>query len=501
MRFEVDTGNVTRETGNTEDFVIDDSDNKLFKEIQVKDITDLVHKDTVGIKDSDTMIWKACANMENKFIRIKHKTEGFTEELDGVAMFKGLGKKVSEDSWLGQKNIDRELAGLAPIAVEDFEIEECQKLKYSREKAIEMAKIQIHRKLKQERLQYRIPKIQMVIGEGDNFRHKLHLCRPYKGNRKVILKPLILKEIREWVLKDMGAIMAQPREDGEMVEADDVVEYYGWSGYQSYRRTRKFDYLVIASDKDAKGNPKLLVDPDTYTGKDNPLRGKFKFPQAMLIESSDVSCGDLEKSITKSGSEVKGYGFKWIMYQAFLGKDGADNYDALSHLGKKLDFGDESAYKVLKPLNTAKECLQACVDTFYQLLPYGVQYTTHDGRELDVTTADYMDTYFKVAYMLRSSKDTMDFYKLCDNFMTDISKINYNNRLTPPKKVLRCNTELEDGVKYIKDELDNIITSELKSFKSLKKGELVEKLEWIKDNLLSATSMFDNLYEMKQEEK
>lgn len=484
------------------DWVRDDSDNKLFTSIQVKDITSLIHEGTVGIYDADTLIYQACANMETKFIVIKHKTEDVTEELPNISTFKGLGKKIKDTSWLGLRNVDRELQGLSAWCVGDFEIEDGQRLKYdSEEKAIEQAKIQIHLKLKQVRKQFRIPKIKLVTGEGSNFRHELDLCRPYKGNRKETSRPLILKQVRAWAVEELGAEMAVPRYDGQMVEADDTCEYYGQLGMTSFRKTGKADFVVIASDKDALGNPKILCNPDTHSGKDNPLRGKFKFPQAMLIESTDKSVGDLELVAKKSGSEVKGYGFKFILYQALLGQDTADNYNALSHLEKKLDFGDQSAYKILKPCKTAQEALQAAIDVYSDLLPYGVQYTTHDGRELDVDCMEYMNTYFKVAYMMRSANDKMDFYKLCEVFKVDTSKIVGNNSLTPPKPVFIDNEAAEEKVIRVSDKLGEILNKELNSYKSLKKGDIVKKLDTIKEQLQDVVEEFESFYEMKQEAK
>lgn len=442
FKFKVETANTTQddyeESPQKEDkpFERDNSDNKLFTNIQVKDISKYIDENTVGIADSDMLIYQACANMETKFIKVKDKFTGEEVELSNITTFKGAGKNIKPSSWLGLKNVDREIQGLPPLTPDDFEVTNHQKLKFDEDKSIEQAKIQILLKLKQVRLQFGIPKIQMMIGQGDNFRNKLPLCRAYKGNRTESARPLILKQVREWAVKEMEAILATTRSDGENIECDDLCEVYAAEGYKNYRKTGVFSYICISSDKDSFGNPKLLINPDTHSGKDNPLKGKFKFPQAMLIEATDRSIGDLELVAKASGSEVKGYGLKFIMYQCALGQDGADNYNALSHLDKGLSFGDQSAYKVLKPCKTAQETIQAAVDVFAELLPKGVQYITHDGKELDVDCMTYMDTYFKVAYMLRSLADTMDFYKLCKAFNVDTSKIVGNNcrKILPPKQ-------------------------------------------------------------------
>ena len=283
-----------------------------------------------------------------------------------------------------------------------------------------------------------------------------------------------------------------------MVEADDVVEYYGSIGYVNYRKTGKFNFVVVASDKDAMGNPKLLVNPDRHVGKDNPMKGKFKFPQAMLIEATDVTAGDLELVPKKNSADVKGYGFKFIMYQALLGGDGADNYNALTHLGQNLDFGDQSAYKTLKPCKTAKECLQAAINVFAELLPYGVQYTTHDGRDLDVDTLTYMNTYFKVAYMMRKADDTMDLLRLCQATKVDISKVEKNNRYTKPVPVMIEDQAAQDKVQGLREEFEKALKGDLKGFKSKGKAELVDRLERTATLFTELLEGLDGFTEMKR---
>ena len=484
-------------------FIRDLSDNKLFPEIQVKDLTKYLRPETVGCWDFDTPVYKMASNLENKYIKVVCKSDKtITGEMKGVKVFKGLGKKISESSWLGLLNVDRELAGLPTLLPEDFDVTEHQKLKMEEEKAFDQAKIMIYQNIKKIKLQYGITNVKLVMGSGDTFRNKLPTCRAYKGNRKETLRPLLLKKLRAWVLEELDAELAVPRADGENIEADDKIEYFGFEGYQHYRKHGWFSYVVLSSDKDSFNSAKYLIDPDTHSGKDNPLKGTFKYPQAMLIQATDKCAGGLSL-VAKSGSkEVKGYGFKFLMYQAALGKDGADNYDALSHLGQGLDFGSLSAYKVLKPCTTAKEALQVTINTFAELLPYGVQYETFDGIEKDVPTLEYMNTYFLVAYMTRSATDGMDFYKLCSAFKVDTSAIEDNNKLTPPKRTFISDGKaVEDMVVFDHDVLLKLLATQLKGYKSLKKGDLVERLDDIKDCLTDLTDNFEAFYELKQEVK
>lgn len=475
-------------------FVRDESGNKIFKKYSVSDITDHITDDCIAYYDADTLYHQAATNQQVKFIIVKHKTEGWEEELAGVKVFRGLGKGIKKDSWLGRKNLEREVEGLPPYNLEDFEIEDGLRLKGEREKCLESAKVQIHRKLKRIRQQFRIPKIVTVIGSGDNFRHELDLCRPYKGERKKTLKPILAEELREWGVKELGAIVTPRSPKYGVIETDDYVDMKGFEGMIHYMRHGKFNKIAILSDKDGYNAPKLLCNPDTYN-KDHPQGGKFKYPEAVIVPNTSECVGDIEMIAREKSTDYKFIGCLGLLFQ-MLSSDGADCYSALGHLNGGMGFGADSAYKVLKPCKTAKEAIQETVNVFAELLPYGVQYTTHKGDELDVDTMTYMNTYFRVSYMLRSLDDPMDFYKLCKAFKVDTSKVIGNNKLTPPKRVYVGNeSHVEELQTLIKDILDNNV----KGLKSKKKTDQAPMIDAIKEKLESIN--FESHYDMVQEEK
>ncbi len=493
VKFDVEDGATPTE----KKFVKQEGDNKVFPEIQVAYPNKFVNKDTIGCLDADTAIFQACSNVETKFITVEHDVEGIKEELKGLREFKGQTKLVSDVSWLGVLNAKRKVQGKEVLLVEDFTVTAGARLKYDTvAEAMERAKITLYTKLKEIRLQFGIENILVCIGEGDNFRNNLPTCKPYKGQRKETARPIILKEFREWVLTELKAEAAKPRDDGQMVECDDLVEYYGAIGYKAYRKTNVFSHVVISSDKDSKGNPKYLINQDKHTGKDNPKRGQWKEPQAMIIEATDRTAGGIELVQNGSKKEIKGYGCKWIIYQSILGEDSADFYSAFKHLGRKFNYGEVSAYEDLYGCKTAKEVIQKAVDVSAELLHYGVQYTTHDGVVKDVDTLEYLNTYFAVAYMLRSPSDTMTFTKLCKAFDVDVSAITDNNLLSAPVKVFN-----KDNAEKVVDDLkvvcDNLIPP-AKGWKSLKKADKDIFVEKMMQNIEDMKLCFSDFYEMKQ---
>ena len=254
------------------------------------------------------------------------------------------------------------------------------------------------------------------------------------------------------------------------------MEWWGYKGYLDYKKTSVFSYGVIAEDKDSFSNPKLLINFGQHTGEDNPFKGDYKYPQAWIIPDSSISCGEIDLMV-KSKKEVKGSGLKWLLLQAFCIGDTADHYNALKHLKHyKTNFGDVGAYELLLGKDTPQDCIQAVVDLYSKLLPYGVQYTDHTGKEHDVDTMSYMNTYFLVAYMTRSSNDKTDFYKLCSAFKVDKSKVENNNLWTPPYEVDNIDS-YKGSIEQWESLVTNLLDNQGRAYKSDKKDGLVERLD------------------------
>lgn len=475
------------------------SDNPVFKDWQVDNLPDIITDDCIAYYDADTLFFQAASNQETKFIKVTHTEEGWSEELAGIKVFKGLGKGIKKDSWLWLKNLERETEGKEPYKLEDFSVEDCSKLNGEKDYCLEQAKIQVNMKLKRVRQQFGLAKIICVIGSGVNFRHSLPLCRLYKGNRKETAPPILLKELRQWAV-DKGLAMLTPESPVHgNIETDDYVDMMGWQGALHYNKTGKFNKICILSDKDGNNSAKIVCNPDTYSG-DHPKKGKFKFPQPFRVPNTQESAGDIEIIPKEKSADYKFIGFKGLLWQ-ILTSDGADNYSALGHLNGGMGFGTESAYKILKPCKTAKEALQATIDTFAELLPYGVQYKDHKGDEQDVTTLEYINYYFRTAYMLRSLDDNMDFFKLCKAFKVDTSKIENNNLLTAPYEVVNEEALLKIVESYDKV-IDDLQGQELKSYKSDKKDGLVSRLDITGESLNEAREFSkNNLYKLVQRNK
>lgn len=473
----------------------DTSDNKLFKSIQVDDISKVTNSETEWYLDGDGIVWKSCSSVESLYLEIKNLVTGEVFEVENITKFKGLGKKISENSWLGTTNIKREANGEVPFTVDDFEITQKSHLNFlEEEKAFEQVQIMIRTKLKNLREQFQIDNIRFCIGEGSCFRNDLDTVEPYKGQRPE-LRPILLKRTRKWVIDSLNGIMA-PRG----FENDDFVEWHAAEGFRNYKKTGVFSKGCIGEDKDMLSNAKILINFGVYTGEGNPEKGKFKYPKPWIIGDSGMSVGEIDlivKGVKNPKKECKATGLIWVVLQSWFLGDTADHYKPLQHLKHyPTNYGDVQAYKDFSGLSTPKEVLQKAIDLYAEMFKYGVQYTSHKGEELDVDTFTYMSTYFKVAYMTRSANDSTDLPKLCEAFKVDTSKVVGNNKLTPPVRTF-CGKEshIAELQTLIKDILDNNV----KGLKSKKKADAAIEIDAIKEKLESIN--FECHYEMVQKEK
>jgi hypothetical protein len=212
----------------------------------------------------------------------------------------------------------------------------------------------------------------VVQGEG-NFRDKLLLPSKYKGNRKDTLKPLYLKEAREYLIIRFDAELAHGK------ESDDVLAAYAYQGYMN-----KTKIVQCSTDKDANSNVGYLYNWD-------------KMEEPELIQG-------LGHLIRNDKGEVKGKGRKWFYHQILFG-DRSDNY--IPYALTKSKFGEKAAFDVINELATDKECWQAIYNTYKTWYPETFEYTAWDGTAVQGDALQQMQMYIDCAHMQRFENDRL----------------------------------------------------------------------------------------------
>lgn len=221
---------------------------------------------------------------------------------------------------------------------------------------------------------------EIYVGDSNNFRDELPLPTKYK-DRDTSVRPLLLKELKQYLRDFKGAIWA----DG--IETDDYIAIRMYEGYKQGKKV-----IGISSDKDQMQTQGWILDPN-------------KMEKPYLIKGFG---GLFIDSSTKSDT-VKGWGRKFLYYQ-ILHEDKADTYsarDVYKQLhGKKPRFGEKAAYGLLNPCKTDKECFEVLAEQYKKW--YGEDeftYTDWKGNEVTTDWFGLMSTYFLTAYMRRSEDD------------------------------------------------------------------------------------------------
>lgn len=348
----------------------------------VENLKDIVTDDVTVALDLDQVCYIAAAGAEKRTIKVKHKKTGREKEFNTRTDFYGKQKTVV-GGWLKDQNTNMEAKAAAagrefvPWTREDFDILDVQTPEPV-ENCLHLLKIKINAILEHLDCKNGLG----ILGGDNNFRLALPTPEIYKGNREDSLRPLLLKETREYVQKKYGAKVI----DG--IEADDYLSMLGYRGYQHYEKTGKFNFLVASMDKDQVQVPSLLFNL-------NRDKGEFMHPLPWLI---DDSMGE----IWMSGGKVKGWGKKFFGYQMLFG-DSTDNIKPYQPFGVK--FGEASAFKVISPCHDEKEMWQAIVSQYQKWFPDYVEFTDHTGIDRKFTAGQWASVIFQLVYMKRTPDD------------------------------------------------------------------------------------------------
>lgn len=219
---------------------------------------------------------------------------------------------------------------------------------------------------------------EVYISGESNFRDRLPLPTKYKSNRVGGLRPLQLKECREYLVDHHCATAAVD------CEADDVLAQRAYEAAGEGNR-----HIIATNDKDAYGVASWLYN---WTKMTEPL----------LIEGLGQIALDEKK-------KLRGHGRKWVYTQICLG-DSVDAFKPCELSGKK--FGDVSAFKLLGDCTSDKECVEAMVKLYKGWYPEPVTYTAWDGTTHTKDWIQLMQLYADCVHMRRFTGDQLNIEKM-----------------------------------------------------------------------------------------
>lgn len=330
-------------------------------------------EEVIGILDADSIAYKAAAANEVKSIQTAHTHEG----------------DIVIEEWKNRTEFKAYLKGTTHT-VDMYTITD-----HSEPKHISYAKATVTSMIQKSQNHMRANRLEIYISGENNFRDfillpaqyiqnnatKSTIGGRYKSNRDDTVRPILLKELRQWMIDDLGAIVVNN------MEVDDMSSIRAYEGSKAGQKVVQY-----TGDKDACGCHGWLQNPD----KDDAPR---------FI----TGLGSIYKD---EKGKVRGEGRMFLYYQILAG-DKVDGYRPVDILdiktqkagGGKVQYGDIAALNTLKDCKTDKECWEAIYNQYLTWYPTKLRYTAYNEIDYDADALSIMQMYVDAAHMKRWADD------------------------------------------------------------------------------------------------
>jgi hypothetical protein len=235
-------------------------------------------------------------------------------------------------------------------------------------------------KINNLKTKFNTERVELYFSGKDNFRLNIPLPEQYKATRQSQLRPLLLNEVKDYLLKFHNAKIVE----GD--EADQMVAQRMWDGYKSG------EMIVGCSlDKDARGNMGWLYNPD----------------------KDDLTYIDGLGELTKDGTKVRGHGRLWLYHQLCIGDWSTDHFCprqiVKAATGVMPKFGETASYNLLKDCKSDKEAWIAVRDLYLKW--FGSEQFSYTAWNGETVTTDYLGALQMIwdcAFMKRFDDDNVD---------------------------------------------------------------------------------------------
>lgn len=312
---------------------------------------------TILIIDADILAFRCAAANETRSIRVTHKITGQQTEHAHRTAFREHIKGVFEED---------------EFTVED--VQTCEDLSH--------AYHAINTCIEAWMKSCNADAYEVYISGDNNFRDNLPLPTKYKSSRSGSIKPLQLKDCREYLVKKHGA---------KVIHGQEVDDWLARRCYEGLKQ--KVKTIAVTIDGDQNGVAGWMYN---WTKMNEPK----------LVNGF----GHIE--LVKDNKDFDGYGRKFFYAQWLYGDWQTDCFKP-AELSKK-KFGVVAMYNILKDCNDDKSAVQAVYDTYKKWYPQPVTYTAWDGTEHTKNVIEIMDMYAACAHMKRFDGDVFDTKKLLD---------------------------------------------------------------------------------------
>jgi len=320
-----------------------------------------------AVVDLDAHKYAIAFAAEKRSVEVTHKT---TKEVWSVANrseWYGRGK-TKDAGILAQINALRD----SPYSWDEFEYVDIQKPE-PLANILHTAKVNVERVVKASGAS----KADYFIGKGESFRVGRSTLLKYKGAREASIKPIMLGEVSEYLIKRFSAEVITD------IEVDDKITMECWL---------KPDKFVILEDKDGYGSGVKIYN--------------FNKPEEGIINTNCFG-----KLWRDSKGKVRGVGRMFKLWQV-CSNDTIDHYKA--NCFSDVKWGDVSAYEALVNSQNDIELMTNALQVFQKLYPEPKVVTGWRGDEIEIDALYVFQEMMDMAHMHRWEDDWVNVREVLD---------------------------------------------------------------------------------------
>lgn len=217
----------------------------------------------------------------------------------------------------------------------------------------------------------------MLVGKGESWRVERSTLQKYKGQRKELIRPLLMDEVVDYLVRKFDAEIVTD------LEVDDrlVIDTYGKKGY-----------FACGVEKDMYSCPMNFLDS---TKPELGVQNGNQFGKLWLNEKG----------------EVKGIGRMHLLWQTCT-NDNSDHYAA--NCFSDLKWGAKSGYDALKDCSNDRELFQTAYNVFKKLYPESKKVVGWRGDEIEIDAMYVFQECFDMARMIRWEDDRVNLSDVFD---------------------------------------------------------------------------------------
>lgn len=401
--------------------------------------------------DSDTFVVRCAKMMQEDYIEVLHRPSGRKKEFRNKTEFGIRGDKVIEGKWLDDQNKLRESKNLEPFPIEDFEILNKARLNpefSSFEEALKQAELVFASHIKAIKREMDSDDYTLCISSGNgNYRDYESKTIGYKSSRGE--KPIYFVEFKEAVSKTYKNKIWWT----DLNEAEDLIQHIAKQEESKFGDDySKWQTCAAWIDKDMNQVYIIHKNYDKY-------EDGWKYPDKFYCDK------------TLAAQTIAGDPTDTIQGLPTLTESVTTHFG----LRKANGVSKATAEKLLDGSETIQEMWQRVIFCYQQYYGFDKQYKFKDvhGEDQDWNWLDYMQQCYVLVKMQEYQGQIPSVRKYLSQIGVDYTKeIKYGE--------IEVDTEsLVENLCVCKETLVKL-QSELKSYKSLAKPKLVEKIDVIK---------------------